>query len=84
MEDFDLISQVHERIFEYLTSHDQPPVAVVLSPAAFHWLRAVYAEERSLLGASPLNETNWTLRVEETEISVRIDEMLSDYEIRLI
>lgn len=84
MEDFDLISQVHERIFEYISSHEHAPAAVVLSPAAFQWLRAIYTEERSMLGDSPLNERDWTLRIEGTDIAVRIDELLGDYDIRLI
>ncbi|MBN1447406.1 MAG: hypothetical protein JXA28_05700 [Bacteroidetes bacterium] len=84
MEDFDLISQVHERIFSYLNSHDHPPAALLLSPAAFHWLREIYVEEYRILGSSPLSEKDWTLRVNETRIAIRIDEMLDDYDVRLI
>lgn len=84
MEDFDLISLVHERIFEYRSSHGHSPVAVMLSPTAFHWMRLIYEEERRLLGHSPLNESTWTLRIEGTEIAIRVDEMLGDFEIKLI
>ena len=84
MEDFDLISLVHERIFEYESSHGHAPAAVLLSPTAFHWMRMIYAEERQVLGHSPLNESTWTLHIEGAAITVRVDEMLGDFEITLI
>lgn len=84
MEDFDLISLVHERIFEYRSSHGHAPAAVLLSPNAFHWMRLIYGEERRLLGHSPLNENTWTLHIEGAEIAIRVDEMLGDFEIKLI
>lgn len=84
MEDFDLISLVHEKIFDYQSSHGHPPAAVLLSPTAFHWIRMIYNEERRLLGHSPLNEHTWTLHIEGAEVAVRVDEMLGDFEIKLI
>jgi hypothetical protein len=83
-EEYDIITTVHERVFTFLHAHGIPPTAIILSPAAFHWMRMIFAEERLTLGSSPLNESNWSLTFEGHIIQLAVDELLGDYEIRLI
>jgi len=82
-EHFDLVSQLQETISRYIARHGKAPTSMILSPAAFEWLLAIFSEDKKIFGVSPIDYRNWTYNTDRHSISIVIDEMTDNYEIRL-
>ena len=80
-ERFDLVTQLHDEILRFRILHDIAPETIILSPAAFEWLLAVFQEDKRILGVSPINTDDWTYDTGISTLQIMIDETLDDYSI---
>jgi len=83
-ERFDLVTQLHEEIAKFRETRGIEPKAVMMSPAAFEWLIAIFQEDRRILGVSPVNTSDWTYDTGVETVQLLIDEALDDYTLKVI
>jgi hypothetical protein len=79
----DLVKQLHEQLERFVDETGRVPGMVILSPSAFQWLVSIFQEDQLVLGVSPINVDNWTYSTTRYTLRIVIDEMSSDYEIRI-
>lgn len=82
-ERFDIIGQLYEEIADFKGRGGISPTAIVLSPAAFEWLLAVFQEDERILGISPINTERWTYSTGQDTLRIIIDESLDDYTLKV-
>jgi hypothetical protein len=81
---FDLITELHEEIVRFREGKGIEPKVIILSPASFEWLVAIFEEDKRVLGVSPVDTDTWTYNTGIETLRIMIDELLDDYTIKVM
>jgi len=82
-QEYDLVTELQEKISEFINNHNQTPETIILSPSAFEWLVAIFSEVQKVLGVSPINFEAQTYSTHQLHLHLSIDEAQNDFEIRV-
>jgi hypothetical protein len=82
-EDYDIINTLHDRVEEFIHRHGLVPSVLVLSPEAYHWLRALQEpeEQHDTHGIPGIGD--WLFRIDDVLLRVEIDEVADNFSIHL-
>ncbi len=82
-EDYDIINSVYDHVEEFRARHKLDPRVLIISPAAYQWLRSLQ-ECDTFGGPDRMPEIgDWSFSIADLRLRIEIDEMADDFSIRL-